>query len=202
MNGVVKGLFIFGIVLLVVGFGLSALYISEINQRSDLMGTKISVLEEWNSYQSTQIMAQQQVISHLATVGPAGNPTVVETPPYTLTPYDQIYGVMIEGNSCCVGGTAGETIEVSVQFFPKMNELPGVVVEMRVIEGRAVVTLADMADQPWEPFTDEKVFPVNVATNWTAFWVYVQFRTADGAESELYSDDIGVEGMPGYSPTP
>jgi hypothetical protein len=205
MTAIARGVVFVGVVILVVGLGFAAIYFNEVNQQADAqiltLAEAVDQLEEWNSYQSTQIGAQQLVLRALLTGEPGGGEGKL-SPTYTLTPYDQNFGVMIAEGSCCAGGIAGETIEVKVQFLPRMNELPGAVVEMRVITGGSDVTLAEMADRPWEPYAAEKTYPVQLATNWTAFWVHAQFRTADGAESVIYSDDISVEGMPGDTPTP
>jgi len=205
MTGAARFIVIVGVVLLVVGMGASAIYFSEINQQMNVMivtlEAEVDQLEEWNSYQSTQIGAQQLTLGALSTSDPAGNadqsPMTV-----TLTPYDRIFGVLIEEGRCCVGGIAGETVNVRVQFFPRMNELPGAVVEMRVITGAQSVSQVDLDAQPWEPYFEEKTYPVHLVINWTTFWVHAQFRTAAGDISEIYSDEVAVEGMPGSTVTP
>jgi hypothetical protein len=130
------------------------------------------------------------------------DPTITPTPFITPTPWDRPVGVMIEEGVCCAGGTAGETIEVLVQFLPEQTGLIEPATEMRVITGVANVTPADMVNQPWQPLVEEAGYEVYLAINWTTFWVHVQYRSADGSVSAIYSDEIGVEGMPPQTETP
>jgi hypothetical protein len=166
------------------------------------LAADVENLEGWNSYMSTQIGAHQLTLRDLEATAGMGRIGSGPTPTFTLTPWDVIYGVMIEGNSCCVGGTAGETIDVVVQFQPDWSELETPAVEMRVITGVANVYPGDMVNIPWEPVVAEKTYPVYVAINWTTFWVHVQYRTAEGVVSSIYSDEIGVEGMPAQTTMP
>lgn len=205
MTGAARFIVIVGVVLLVVGMGALAIHFSEINQQMNVvivtMEAEVDRLEEWNAYQSTQIGEQRLILQAWSTSKPGGNPD--QSPmTVTLTPYDRIYGVLIEEGRCCVGGIAGETANVRVQFFPRMNELPGAVVEMRVIAGSQSISQLDMDAQPWERYSEEKTFPVQLATNWTTFWVHAQFRTAAGDISEIYTDEVAVEGIPGATATP
>jgi hypothetical protein len=222
MSGVGKVFLILGVVVLLVGLAFAAFYLMDAGQQAEQVASNLSALatgnaqlatevvklEEWSSYQSTQIGAHQLALNDLT--GASGSrdlltitPTeYVVSPTYTLTPWDRPVGVMIEEGGCCVGGTAGETIEVTVQFLPEQTDLAEPAVEMRVITGVANVTAADMVNQPWGPVVEEVSYQVYLAINWTTFWVHVQYRTADGAVSAVYSDEIGVEGMPGITATP
>jgi hypothetical protein len=215
MSGAARVLFVIALVVMLIGLAFAAYYYSGVLNQTSLLSSTLAALETekvelaadveklegWNSYMATQIGAHQLVLRDLeATAGmDTGNGP---TPTFTLTPLDIIYGVMIEGNSCCVGGTAGETIDVVVQFQPDWSELESPAVEMRVITGVANVTAADMVNQPWEPVVAEKAYQVYVPTNWTTFWVHVQYRTAEGVVSLIYSDEIGVEGMPAQTIMP
>jgi hypothetical protein len=100
--------------------------------------------------------------------------------------------VEIEGGGCCVGGTEGDTIDVSVTF--EASSPFAEVTEMRVSE--SCPTEEKMADTPWEPFVAERTYPVKVFINWTGFYIGVQYRDAQGNLSPVYCDDISVEGHP------
>ncbi len=102
--------------------------------------------------------------------------------------------VEIEGGRCCVGSTAGDTIEVEVAFSATSSA--GEVTEMRVATAGIKFDAAAMADVPWEPFAPSKSYPVAVALNWTGYWVSAQFRDAAGNVSPVVYDDISVEGSP------
>jgi len=158
--------------------------------------TRVAQQEEWISYQATQVMAHQGMIMYLATGAPEGEEGRYGFPQdgtLTPTPYIPLRGsVSIHQGGCCVGSQAGSTIEVDVQFEAFSDN--GDVVEMRVLAGPPLQDEDQMDDLPWEPFRPEKLYPVYVATNWTSFWVHVQFRDETGMLSPVYSDEIGVEG--------
>ncbi len=163
-------------------------------QRVEILETEVAQYKEYTSYQATQIGRQEEFIEYLATRGPAvtdGAYTQGSTP--TFTPYDTWMGaVFIEGDKCCAGGIAGETVELTVEFLVKSNG--GNLTEMRVLVGSV---LSENIDQvSWEPYVQEKTYSATLATNWTTFWVHAQFRDSSGVVSEVYSDEIALEGMP------
>ncbi|MFQ5343812.1 MAG: hypothetical protein ACE5F6_19890 [Anaerolineae bacterium] len=104
--------------------------------------------------------------------------------------------VLIEGGACCVGGTAGATIDIDVAF--EATSPFGDVTQMRTrgSYGGGCTTEDGLAALPWEPFVSQRTFPVTVAINWIGFYVSVQYRDAAGLLSGVYCDDISVEGMP------
>lgn len=109
--------------------------------------------------------------------------------------------VLIEGGSCCVGGAAGDTIEIDAAF--EASSSFGDVTEMRVrgLYGGGCLAEDEMAQVSWEPFVSSKAYPVTLAINWVGFYVSVQYRDASGNLSPVYCDDISVEGMPAPTPT-
>jgi hypothetical protein len=120
-------------------------------------------------------------------------PPVVQTAVVaTREAYPVRGSVEIEGGGCCVGGTEGDTIDVSVTF--EASSPFAEVTEMRVSE--SCPTEEEMADAPWEPFVSERTYPVKVFINWTGFYIGVQYRDAQGNLSPVYCDDISVEGHP------
>lgn len=100
--------------------------------------------------------------------------------------------VKINGSPCCVGGKAGTTIQVKVNFAA--TSPTGDVTEMKVSSCSALNQTPDQAS--WEPFAPEKTFDVRVVINWTTFSLGAQYRDAQGNLSPVYCDDIGVEGSP------
>jgi hypothetical protein len=98
----------------------------------------------------------------------------------------------IEGSPCCVGGKAGSTLPVKVNFAA--TSPAGAVTDMKV---SSCFVLTQTPDQvSWEPFAPEKTFDVNVALNWTTFSLGAQYRDAQGNLSPVYCDEIAVEGSP------
>lgn len=192
----VKWYGIFSFFILIVLFAGCAGSSEGLVETVSALETQVAENEEMNNYQATQIGQNRVLIGQLSTMGPDGRPAtslLTRTP----TPYasDTIGGtVLIHDGSCCVGGTAGETIQVDVQF--DALSYVGEVVEMRVLTGNRAATEQAMAAVPWEPYTKEKEYPVTLATNWTTFWVHVQYHDDTGGVSEIFSDDIAVEGMP------
>lgn len=166
----------------------------EVIRRVDSLETVVARYEEYINYQATQIGRQEELIRHLATRIPVmrdGENDRVPTP--TLTPYDSWLGaVIIEGDLCCAGGTAGDEVDLTVEFL--VQSRGGEVTEMRVLAGSA--SSADIDKVSWEPYVQEKTYSAILATNWTTFWVHVQFRDSSGAISEVFSDEIALEGMP------
>lgn len=107
--------------------------------------------------------------------------------------------VEIEGGNCCVGGAAGDTIQVDVAFEA---ESPFAEIEaMRVLAAGRCFSESEMDQAQWEPFELHRTYPVKVVINWVGFYVSVQYRDAQGNLSPVYCDDISVEGHP-PPPTP
>ncbi len=157
----------------------------------------LEALEDIVASQATEISAQATMISYLATRGPVH---LVNTPEPQPTPYYPVSGsVVIEDDRCCAGAAAGETLELKARF--EASSPFGEVTHMRVHSGSGSQRVNQVpASVPWEPFTEARTFTVEVALNWTGFFVTAQFRDELGNLSPLISDDISIEGMP--PPTP
>lgn len=160
----------------------------------------ISALEAKVDIMSTHDVRQDEMISYLATV--VGVP---DRDPATLIPTHTPYlpitgGILIEEGACCVGGTAGDTIEVEAVFEAR-NTAGVEVTEMRTLAGGLRFTETEMIEAEWEPFVPTKTFPVYVFINWVGFYICVQFRDLEGNLSNVMCDDISVEGAP-PDPTP
>lgn len=157
----------------------------------EAMATQVSSL-------STQAAIQATHVSYLATRGPIGSTSILDPSP---TPYEKIVGaVEIEDGACCVGGIAGEEIEIKIQFTANGFEAP--VTEMRYAFGGFVDIEDGLEELSWEPFTEEISIKHLVFINWVGFYVRVQYKDSLGNLSQIYIDDISVEGMPGITPTP
>ncbi|MBI9047757.1 MAG: hypothetical protein JEZ06_24950 [Anaerolineaceae bacterium] len=155
----------------------------------------ISALEVEIAVLATRDYHQDEIISYLATRMPPQRGTA--TPYPTMTPYLPILGsVLIGDGGCCVGAVAGETIDIKVAFQAANVQKAVSVNEMRSIAGGMRFGEEELMQIEWEPFQPEKAFPVYVAINWTGFYVCAQFRDAEGVVSEVYCDDISVEGSP------
>jgi uncharacterized coiled-coil protein SlyX len=157
----------------------------------EYLATQVSAL-------ATEIVQQNTSISYLATRGPAPSTSTVNLPP-SIVPVI-VGGVEIEGGTCCVGGIAGEEINIRVRFTAIGLEYP--TTEMRYLTG-AYGLLDDQLDAaPWEPYVEVLTFSYQIPTNWTGFYVRVQYRDSFGNLSPIYTDDISVEGMPPLTPSP
>lgn len=132
---------------------------------------------------------------------PAG-PTLVYctvTPSPTFTPTrtpTQSQGavtgsVLVGGGACCVGGTAGTTINIPAAF--SASSTAGSVTQMRVTTSYGG-GCASSIGSAWEPFVASKSFPVTVVINFVGFYVSVQYQDSAGNLSAVYCDDISVEG--------
>ena len=136
---------------------------------------------------------QDEFISYLAT-----RPPIIITPigPDTSpTPYRPVTGrVLIEDGRCCVGGAAGEPLEITITLdaFSPQSE----VTDMRIAVGSRFLTEEEMESVSWEPFTREKKLTIPVPANWSGSYASVQFRDAAGDLSFVLHDDISVEGEP------
>jgi hypothetical protein len=160
--------------------------------------TQVASLETLSAYQATRIMSHEQIISYLATRVPVGYVTPIIGSP---TPYRPLYGsVLIEGGRCCVGGTAGDVVEVEVYF--EATSPSGEVTEMRTRIGALSFSEEELIEAAWEPFITTKTYEVPVYINWVGYYVSVQFRDAQGNLSPVYVDDISVEGHPAKTTTP
>lgn len=188
------------LLLLVLGACTGSAGQTELISTLAVLETQVAQQQEWLSYQSTQTGRQGEIISYLSTRMPGGQMGGVpqggtlQGATITLTPYLPVSGsVVIHQGSCCAGGQAGSLIDLDVQFDAFSEN--GQVVEMRVLSGSPSADERDMELVPWEPFAKEKIYQISLPTNWTTFWVHVQFRDIKGLVSPIYSDEIGLEGM-------
>jgi hypothetical protein len=104
--------------------------------------------------------------------------------------------VKIENGQPVIGGKAGTTRDVKVQFGAASPA--GGVKEMRVRDfgTRKCASDAEISQSAWEPFVAEKLYRVDIALNFTSFDVSAQYRDANGNLSPIYCADIAVEGAP------
>ncbi len=149
--------------------------------------------------QAAQVTRLSGFVSHLATVVPRGTSTLY---PPTITPFVPILGnVLLEDGRCCAGGEAGHPLTLHAEL--QARSWLGEVVEMRARIGLAAATPGDLTDQPWEPFRPRVTFEIVPAVNWAGYFVSAQFRDSNGTVSEVFWDDISVEGEPpGATSTP
>ena len=103
--------------------------------------------------------------------------------------------VQIQGGSCCVGGEAGKTVPVQVDLSAASPF--GKVEQMKVSAGSAGCNgSVDLSAVEWQPYAETLTLPVQVAINWTGFYVHAQFKDEKENVSPVYCDEISVEGMP------
>jgi len=167
-----------------------------VSQFRDVNGN--SVLSVGDSYKDPEVISQSsiEIVGIWDETTPIeGQPAAVQTAiAATRTAFPLTGSVQIAGGGCCVGGTAGGTLEVQVDFSAASPF--GTVAEMRVRATGTCFPESEMVDAAWEPFTSSKQYPVYVALNWVGFYVSVQYRDDHGNLSPVYCDDISVEGFP------
>jgi hypothetical protein len=112
------------------------------------------------------------------------------TPDATQPAYPVTGWIEIEEGRCCVGGYAGQQIDIHVAFGA--TSPAGQVTEMRLLPGCREEAQA----APWEPWAGERTFPFSPPINWVGYSLGVQYRDAQGNLSPIYCDEISVEGMP------
>lgn len=141
--------------------------------------------------QAGVIATQEAFIIYLAT-RPAMliTPVGPDTPP---TPYWPVMGrVQIENGRCCVGGTAGEPLQIMIDLQAESPQSE--VTDMLLAVGSRFLNEEEMEGLPWEPFTAQKTVTIPVPLNWSGSYASVQFRDADGGLSQVVQDDVSVEG--------
>jgi len=184
------------LMLVMLAGGMMACSVSVAMSQDDDDG-RVEALATANSQLATRVAANEAIISYLATLIPRTS-RGEQLPTFTPTPYLAVQGaVIIEEGRCCVGGVAGDMIQVGVGF--RAGSPLAEITEMRVRVGSMPFNEREMAEADWEPFVRFRRYPVRVALNWVGFYVSVQYRDAQGNLSPIYHDDISVEGMP---PTP
>jgi hypothetical protein len=123
-------------------------------------------------------------------------PVTQEPAPITEVPGNTFVtgSVVIEDGESIIGGTAGNTIQMSVAFSATTTAPDAQVTEMRVGFGYCQ-SEAEMS-AAWEPFVTQMSYPYTIPLNWSGFYVSVQYQDGLGNRSPVYCDDITVEGMP------
>jgi hypothetical protein len=155
------------------------------------LSSRVAALETEQAALAVRDASQDLFLSYLATAMP--------TPSGMEAGAAGVEGtVVIEGGTCCVGGTAGDTVDIHIAY--QASSPYAEVTEMRVRAGSGgPFTEVDLAEEAWVPFMTSQTVPFGAAINWVGFYVAVQYRDALGNLSPVYTDDISVEGMP---PTP
>ncbi|MCJ7707294.1 MAG: hypothetical protein MUO38_06710 [Anaerolineales bacterium] len=173
------------------GSGVSEADLAALATENGRLSSRVAALETEQAALEDRATSQGMFLSYLATNMP--------TPPGMEAGAARVEGsVVIEGGTCCVGGTAGDTVDIHIAY--QAGSPYAEVTEMRVrAGGGGPFTEVDLAEEAWVPFMTSQTVPFGVAINWVGFYVAVQFRDALGDLSPVYTDDISVEGMP---PTP
>lgn len=189
------------VVFILINLLLSACILQPAGDPSDDLAGTMQSLESALSYQATELAAQGTMIAYLATRGPLPSPATRTAPPATVFTADSFEGsVILEEGICCVGATAGETIEIRARFEAESPYAP--VTEMRIQASSSPLTADELAIlSAWEPYRNSHTFSTTAAINWVGFYVNAQFRDAAGNSSSVYWDDIAIEGNP-PAPTP
>lgn len=173
------------------GTGVSEADLAALATENGRLSSRVAALETEQAALAARDDSQDLFLSYLATAMP--------TPSGREAGAVGVEGsVVIEGGTCCVGGTAGDTVDIHIAY--QASSPYAEVTEMRVrAGGGGPFTEAGLAEEAWVPFMTSLTVPFGVAINWVGFYVAVQYRDALGNLSPVYTDDISVEGMP---PTP
>lgn len=151
----------------------------------------VSALATGQADMAGVLATQEAFMLYLATRPPLiVTPVGPDTPP---TPYRPVLGsVLVEGGRCCVGGPAGEPLEITIEL--DASSPVAEVTEMRLAVGSYFLTEEEMNALPWEPFVTRKNVTIAVPLNWSGSYASAQFRDAEGNLSIVYQDDVSVEG--------
>jgi hypothetical protein len=156
------------------------------------MGGTQSAQDTALAEQAAQLTRLSGFVSYLATSVPRITSTVG---PPTITPFTVFDGsVLLEDGRCCAGGPAGVPLILHAQI--RAHSINGPVTHMRLWIGPSQASQRDLTSADWVPFSSQAEFEVVPTVNWTGFFVSVQFRDSSGAVSQVFSDDISIEGMP------
>ena len=173
------------------GTGVSEADLGALATENGRLSSRVAALETEQAALAVRDASQDLFLSYLATAMPA--PSGMEAGAAGV-----VGTVVIEGGTCCVGGTAGDTVDIHIAY--QASSPYAEVTEMRVrAGGGGPFTEVDLAEEAWVPFMTSQTVPFGAAINWVGFYVAVQYRDALGNLSPVYTDDISVEGMP---PTP
>jgi hypothetical protein len=115
----------------------------------------------------------------------------------TRTAFPVTGSVELQNGMCCAGGTVGSTVTISADLYAYSPRAE--VTEMRVLQGTSgnCATLQEMSSVSWEPFQVRRAMTYEITVpNWVGWFISVQYRDAGGNVSEVYCDDISIEGMP------
>ena len=177
----------------VLGLLVAPLVLSAFQAVPSVSEGNLSALSTQNAHLETQVVAQGTLISYLATRAPAQIDRQVDT--VEPTPYQPVQGfVEIEDGACCVGGKAGDSLDIGTTF--QASSPLGAVTQMRVRFGSRPFVEEELSESEWEPFELRKAFTIEIANNWVGYHVSVQYMDENGNISPVYNDDIAVEGHP------
>ena len=188
-----KRLILFSIVVLITG--------SCAPSEAEIQETVQAILAE--TYPADPRVPLQTTMPAPTPIQPAETATATPTPPsptptevqleMSTDPAFPVVGFVeiAEGRSR-MGGFAGDTIQVRVDFTAASPF--GRVSKMRVNKGCSVEI--DPEAEDWEPFVATKTYPLGVIINFFGFHICVQFQDEYGNLSPVYRDEITVEGNP------
>ncbi|MCJ7708300.1 MAG: hypothetical protein MUO38_11870 [Anaerolineales bacterium] len=170
------------------GSGVSEADFAALATENGRLSSRVAALETEQAALENRATNQGMLLSYLATAMP--------TPSGMEAGAAGVEGsVVIEGGTCCVGGTAGDTVDIHIAY--QASSPYAEVTETRVrAGGGGPFTEVDLAGEPWVPFVASQMYPFGAAINWVGFYVAVQYRDALGNLSLVYTDDISVEGSP------
>ena len=190
---------VFGLVAMTLMFGVSCVLTPTPVVDEGLM-TTLESLSTQNAKQATDLARHEELISYLATNQPGRVVSQSDVP--TSTPYKPVIGsIEIEDGRCCAGGVAGQTMDLNVKF--EAQSLAGEpITEMRVRLGGIAMAEEDLVEEPWISFRTEDILIIEPSINWTTYVLSVQYRDRAGNVSEVYSDEIAIEGAPPETPIP
>jgi hypothetical protein len=131
----------------------------------------------------------------------SGDTTTAAPPETAPTPQEPAQtgavtgAVAIEGGFDQTGDIAGVTTFINVDFTA--SSAAGQVTEMRAASnyGEGCPGQDQVEQAAWEPFQERKEFQEVAREGFYDFYVSAQFRDEQGNISEIYCDDIQMEGM-------
>jgi len=102
--------------------------------------------------------------------------------------------ILINDGDCCAGGIIGDSVQLNASFG--LSNRSHTTTQMKVKISNNCETDPELMGEEVLQFSPNMEFSVVAASNWVGHFISVQFIDENWNVSEIYCDDISVEGMP------
>jgi hypothetical protein len=102
--------------------------------------------------------------------------------------------VELNNGACCTGGTIGDEVIVSAKI--SLDNRQQETTLMRTALSTSCLSADGLTDAEWIPFQSQQVSSYVAISGWIGIYFNVQFMNETGEISQIFCDDISVEGLP------